>query len=103
MMKRFWIEGLLCTALFATGVVVFTTPSNAKPAYLTAEKAKNPDVKSCTYCHINANGKGGLNPTGTCYGKDKKHSLDGCPVPAAKPAASVSQYLAEMDRAHSAE
>ena len=42
MMKRFWIEGLLCTALLATGVVVFTTPSDAKPAYLTAEKAKEP-------------------------------------------------------------
>lgn len=104
MMKRFWIEGLLCTALLATGVVVFSTPSAAHPAYLSAEKKKNPDVKSCTYCHLNANGKGGLNPTGTCYGNAKPKSLDGCPVPAApKPAAAVSQYLAELDHAHSAE
>lgn len=99
MMKRFWIEGLLSTALLASGILVFTTPTVAHPKYLTAEKAKNPDVKSCTYCHINANGKGGLNPTGTCYGKDKKHSLDGCPVPAAKPAAAVSQYLSQLDHA----
>jgi hypothetical protein len=103
MMKRFWIEGMLCAVLLVTGVVVFTTPSEAHPAFLTAEKKKNPDVKSCTYCHLNANGKGGLNPTGECYGKAKPHSLESCPVPAAKPAASVSQYLAEFDRAHSAE
>lgn len=103
-MKRFWIEGLLCTALMASGVLVFTMPSDAHPAYLTTEKKTNPAVKSCTYCHLKGNGKGGLNPTGTCYGKDKKHSLDGCPLPdAPKPAAAVSQYLAEIDQAHSAE
>ena len=103
-MKRFWIESLLCTALLASGILVFTTPSAAHPKYLTAEKKTNPNVKSCTYCHVNANGKGGLNATGTCYGKPTPHSLEGCPVPEApKPSAAVSQYLTELDRAHSAE
>ena len=99
MTKHWWIEALMGTILLLSAFVVFTTPGMAHPKYLTAEKKKNPDVKSCTYCHVNANGKGGLNPTGTCYGQDKKHSLAGCPVPSAKPAAAVSQYLAELDRA----
>jgi hypothetical protein len=103
-MKRFWIESLLCTAVLASGILVFTTPTAAHPAFLTAEKKKNPDVKSCTYCHINGNGKGGLNPTGTCYGNAKPKSLDGCPVPAgSKPAATVSHYLAELDHTRIAE
>lgn len=99
MTKRGLIEAVMGTMLLLGGFVVCTVPGMAHPKYLTAEKKKNPDVKSCTYCHVNANGKGGLNPTGACFGKDKKHSLAGCPVPSAKPAAAVLQFLAELDRA----
>ena len=92
MMKRFWIEGLLCTALFATGVAVFTTPSIAKPAFLTAEKAKNPDVKYFVPTATWRHGEGSLNPTGIAMAKDKKHSprrMPGTPA-TAKPAGSFS-------------
>jgi hypothetical protein len=98
-MKRSFTDGLLGAALLAMTIAIFTTPSTATPAYMKTEKAKNPAVKSCTYCHVK-NGSKELNPTGECYGKDKKNSLEGCPVPgAAKPASAVSRYLAEMDHA----
>jgi hypothetical protein len=98
-MKRSFAEGLLCAALLAAAVAVFTTPSTATTAYMKTEKAKNPAVKSCAYCHVK-NGSKDLNATGDCYGKDKRHSLEGCPGPdAPKPAAAVLRYLSKMDHA----
>ncbi len=66
---------------------------------MKTENAKNPAVKSGTYCHVK-NGSKDLNATSEYYGKDNEHSLGGCPVPSApKPAAAVSRYLAKMDPA----
>jgi hypothetical protein len=50
--------------------------ATAKPEYSKKEG------KPCTYCHVKAGSKG-LNDAGKCYA-EKKHSLEGCPVPEAK-------------------
>jgi hypothetical protein len=46
----------------------------------TAQYGKK-EGKKCDYCHVKAGSKE-LNDTGKCY-KEKNHSLEGCPAPAA--------------------
>lgn len=50
--------------------------ARAKPEY------SKTTGKKCDYCHVKTGSKD-LNDTGKCYA-EKKHSLEGCPVPETK-------------------
>lgn len=56
--------------VIATGFVVCTTSTYAKPEYAKKEG------KSCTYCHVKM-GQKALNDTGKCYATND-HSLAKC-------------------------
>lgn len=60
---------MIPAAVFAAGLWMSVTPSQAKPAYAKKEG------KSCTYCHVTA-GKPDLNNAGKYYAAHG-HSLEG--------------------------
>jgi len=80
---------IIPASLVLAGFVASTATSYGTPAYLTKEKKNNPNITSCTSCHIKVGAAAdmkkdpNLNDVGTCYSKND-HSLAKCNVPAKK-------------------
>jgi cytochrome c553 len=76
-------------SLVLVGFVASTATSYGKLEYLTKEKKNNPNITSCTSCHIKVGAADAmkkdpnLNDVGQCYSKND-HSLAKCTVPPAK-------------------
>ena len=71
------------------GFLICSVSSYGKPEYLAKEKKTNPNVTSCTSCHVKVvtpaemKKDPNLNDVGQCYSKND-HSLAKCKVPEKK-------------------